>query len=79
MYLVMGTEKDLVGIRLSKGATKYTGIGRSPQKEEKLFLLSFAREMQSLHEEPVFYHSLTNSCSTILRKLINEVSPIKNR
>ena len=71
MYLVMGTENDLVGIRAFKDQVHRYRICH--QKEEKSFLLSFAREMQSLHEEPVFYHSLTNSCSTILRKLINEV------
>ena len=78
MYLVMGTEKDLVGIRAFKRGNqvhRYRTV--TSKRREKAFLLSFAREMQSLHEKPVFYHSLTNSCSTILRKLINEVSPIK--
>ena len=78
MYLVMGTEKDLVGIRAFKRGNqvhRYRTV--TSRRREKQFLMSFAREMQSLHEKPVFYHSLTNSCSTILRKMINDVSPIK--
>lgn len=75
MY-VIGDERDLVKLRSNfrKDDVYVYPIKTSPEKIRQLFL-SMIEQANQLRENPEFYNTLTNTCTTSIASHINEISP----
>lgn len=73
MYIA-GDERDLIGLRTHvRGDTVYLYPMRSTEAGRRAFLLDMVRRMNELHEEPVFYNTLFDTCTTGLHEHLNHV------
>lgn len=73
---VLAEEPDLIGVRTShrdSAVYVYPTIA-SPQQAQALFTSVIVR-MNKLAAEPEFYHTITNNCTTNLKRHVNELSP----
>lgn len=76
MY-VIGTETDLIKLRVARGDDVYLyPIKAAPEKVRLLFLQMLERA-NALAEEPEFYNTLTNNCTTNILKHANSVASRK--
>lgn len=75
MYVV-GDERDLIRLRTNfrlDGVYVYPTIA-TPAAAQRLFV-SMMRRVDKLAREPEFYNTVTNNCTTNIRRHINEISP----
>lgn len=74
MYVV-GTERDLIGLRAAhrKHEVYLYPVKAPKEKIEKLFV-SMLNRANALEKRPEFYNTLTNTCTTNLVRHLNEVA-----
>ena len=75
MY-VIGTERDLIGLRTNHrhDDVYLFPVRATPEKKRALFL-DMVRRAKALQERPEFYNTLTNACTTNLVDHVNRISP----
>ncbi len=75
MYVV-GDERDLVALRSNyrEDEVYLYGTKATPEQAKALFRDVFAR-VNKLKDEPEFYHTLTNNCTSNLAEHVNNLSP----
>jgi hypothetical protein len=75
MY-VIADEKDVVRLRSNfrKDLVYAYPVKTSPQKAQTLFL-NMIRRTNKLHDDPEFYNTLTNTCTTNIVSHINSITP----
>lgn len=75
MY-VIGTERDLIGLRrnVRKNEVAVYPV-RAPKEKLRAMLRSMLARAKKLGAEPEFYNTLWNACTTNLADHVNEISP----
>jgi len=77
MYVV-ADEEDVIKLRTDhRQEPVYLYPTVAGQEEAKELLLSIAKRVNSLAEEPEFYNTATNNCTTNIARHVNEVSQTK--
>jgi hypothetical protein len=73
---VLGDERDLIGLRTNHRLNDvYLYETRAaPAQVRKLFEGVLAR-VNKLHDEPEFYNTITNNCTTNIVRHVNELAP----
>jgi hypothetical protein len=73
---VVGDERDLVGLRVNhrKDDVYLYRAKATPEQARSLFL-DVMQRVNKLHEEPEFYHTITNNCTTNIAQHVNRLSP----
>ena len=75
MY-VLGDERDLLQLRTSHRRDEvYLYPVRASRERIEQMLLGMLRRANRLREEPEFYNTLTNSCTTNIVRHVNELVP----
>jgi len=78
LIYVWATESDAIGVRARcrrKSKTHlFEGVVLGGDNHRRL-LESFLRRTNKLHDEPEWYHSITNACTTNIVRHVNEVYP----
>ena len=76
LIYVFGDESDVVGVRThAQGATVYLfPVAITPDKVRALFL-DMAGRANRLYDQPEFYNTLTNTCTTNLVRHVNTITP----
>lgn len=75
MY-VLGDERDLIGLRTNHRRDRvYLYPVRAPRERLEQMLLGMLRRANRLREEPEFYNTLTNTCTTNIVRHVNELIP----
>lgn len=75
MY-VLGDERDLIGLRTNHRRDRvYLYPVRAPRERLEQMLLGMLRRANRLREEPEFYNTLTNTCTTNIVRHVNELVP----
>ena len=73
MY-IPGDERDLIGLRTHiRKHDVFLYPMRSTAEGRRAFLLDMIRRMNQLHEEPAFYNTLFDTCTTGLYEHLNQV------
>ncbi|MBT5736800.1 MAG: DUF4105 domain-containing protein [Euryarchaeota archaeon] len=76
LFLLVGHERDLLGLRTNaRGNKDYMFRAITPPGKEKQLLLGLAKNMNSLIDNPIWYHSILTTCNTSIVKLVNKVTP----
>lgn len=75
MYVV-GDERDLVKLRTNfrKDPVHLYRIRATPERIREMFV-GMLRRANALREQPEFYNTLTNTCTTNLVRHVNEITP----
>jgi hypothetical protein len=74
MYVV-GTEKDLIGLRaVYRGHEVYLYPIKAPKEKIERLFVSMLKRADDLKEKPEFYNTLTNTCTTNIVRHLNEVA-----
>lgn len=74
LMVVVGTERDLVGLRAVTWADPvYLYPGRATPAQARALLVALLRRAQALERRPEFYNTLTNNCTTNLLDAVNGV------
>ena len=75
MY-VLGDERDLVALRSNfrEDEVYLYRTTATPEQARRLFL-DVIRRVNQLHQQPEFYHTLTNNCTTNIAAHVNNLSP----
>ena len=75
MY-VIGDERDLVKLRTNyrNDPVHLYRIRTTPERMRAMFL-AMVRRANALHEQPEFYNTLTNTCTTNLVRHVNQITP----
>jgi hypothetical protein len=75
MY-VIGDERDLVKLRTNyrNDPVHLYRIRTTPERTRAMFLAMIGRANR-LHDQPEFYNTLTNTCTTNLVRHVNEITP----
>jgi hypothetical protein len=75
MY-VLGTERDLITLRTEhRDVDVYLYPVKTKSAQARQLLLSVLHRVNKLSEEPEFYDTLTNNCTTNIVSHVNELSP----
>lgn len=75
LIYVVGDERDLVQLRSNhRRDDVYLYPVRASQERTVAFFLDMVQRMNTLHERPEFYNSLTNNCTTNLVRHLEKVS-----
>ena len=74
MMIVLGTEKDLIGLRISehKDPITFYPLNMSNNNIKKL-LLNLLKDCQEIDKEPRFYNTLTNNCATLIHNHLHTI------
>ena len=76
LYLLVGLESDIMGLRTNVSKNKdYMFRAITPPGKDKQMLFGLAKKLNKLVEEPEFYHSLLTTCNTSIVSLVNKVTP----
>lgn len=68
LYYVAADERDLVRLRTNyRGENVWLYPLRTPVRRAREVLLDYVRRMNDLVEEPAFYNTLTQNCTTTIR------------
>jgi hypothetical protein len=70
---VIGTERDLVGLRALRGDALYLYPARSSPVRARALLRDMLERAESVRVRPEFYHTFVNNCATNLRTHLNRV------
>ncbi len=77
---VAGDERDLVGLRaLHRGDSVFTYPARASAEGARELLLDMAAEANRLREEPAFYHTILDNCTTRIVHHVNRVASTRVR
>ena len=78
LIYVWGTERDIIGVRsrcrLKSKTHLFEGVVLGPGNERRM-LESYIRRTNKLADEPEWYNTLTNTCTTNIVNHVNEVYP----
>ena len=78
MY-VIGDEQDLVHLRASRGDEVYAYPVRATPAQARALLTGMLTRANELHDQPRFYGSLFNNCTTNILRHVNAVAARKIR
>lgn len=70
---VVGTERDLMGLRALRGDALYLYPSRATPDQARALFREVLERANHLRTDPEFYHTLTNNCATNLRDHVNAV------
>ena len=71
---VMGSERDLLGVRALRGDTLYLYPSVATPDQARLLLVDMLERAHATQEAPEFYHTLFNNCNTNLRDHVNRAT-----
>ncbi len=75
MY-VIGEESDLIGLRAAVWDTPvYLYPMRATPEQARGVFLHMLQRAQALEQQPAFYHTLTNNCTTNILDAVNAIAP----
>ncbi len=78
LIYVWGTERDIIGVRsrcrLKSKTHLFEGVVLGPGNERRM-LESYIKRTNKLADEPEWYNTLTNTCTTNIVNHVNEVYP----
>jgi hypothetical protein len=74
MMIVLGTEIDLVGVRIfdHKDPINFYPLNISQENSKKL-LLNLMKKCQEIQKEPEHYHTFTNNCATLIHDQLYKI------
>jgi len=76
LYLLVGFERDLTGLRTNaRGNKDYMFRAITPPGKDKDILLRMAQKANLLAESPEWYHSFLTTCNTSIVRMVNRVTP----
>ncbi|MDE0858005.1 MAG: DUF4105 domain-containing protein [Candidatus Poseidoniaceae archaeon] len=76
LYLLVGHERDLLGLRTNgRGNKDYMFRGITPPGKEKALLLALTNKANSLAEKGEWYHSFLTTCNTSIVGMVNRITP----
>ncbi|MBI2826569.1 MAG: DUF4105 domain-containing protein [Planctomycetia bacterium] len=79
MY-VLGDERDLIGLRANHRLNDvYLYHGKSTPDQARRLFVDVMQRVNKLHDQPEYYNTLTNNCTTNLARHINDISPNRIR
>jgi hypothetical protein len=77
MYVV-GDERDLVKLRTNyRGDDVYLYRAKATPEQARALFVDVMRRVNQLHDDPEFYNSFTNNCTTNLMRHVNDLVPGK--
>lgn len=77
LLYVVGDERDLIRLRVARADDVYLyPIKTTPAKARALFVRMLG-QANSLREQPEFYNTLTNNCTTNILEHANSISSVK--
>ena len=77
---VVGDERDLIGLRANiRKNPVYVYPGRVTREQARALLTDMLKQANRLAEHPVFYHSITNTCTTRVMDHVNRLRTDKMR
>lgn len=75
MY-VLGTERDLIGLRaVTWNAPVYVYPIRATLEQVRAVFVGMLERAQALVEQPEFYNTFTNNCTTNILDAVNSIAP----
>lgn len=76
LYLLVGFERDLTGLRTNaRGNKDYMFRAITPPGKDKDMLRRLAMKANHLAENPEWYHSFLTTCNTSIVRMVNRVTP----
>ncbi len=74
MMIVLGTEKDLIGLRIfeHKDPITFYPLDISKHNAQKM-LLNLLRDCQKILQTPRFYNTFTNNCATLIHDQLSSI------
>ncbi|HII22674.1 MAG TPA: DUF4105 domain-containing protein, partial [Candidatus Poseidoniaceae archaeon] len=76
LYLLIGYERDLLGLRTNaRGNKDYLFRAVTPPGKDRQLLLAIAQKMNQLSETAEWYHSFFTTCNTSIVKVVNKITP----
>ena len=76
LYLLVGYESDLLGLRTNaRGNQDYLFRAQTPPGKDRQLLLAIASKMNQLNINAEWYHSLLTTCNTSIVKVVNQITP----
>jgi hypothetical protein len=76
LIYVIGDERDLIGRRaVVAGDDTWLYPVRAPKEKIRAMFVAMLRRANRLQEDPEFYNSMTNSCTSNLVRHVNDVAP----
>tara|TARA_B110000444_G_scaffold236915_1_gene249177 strand:+ start:5293 stop:6165 length:873 start_codon:yes stop_codon:yes gene_type:complete len=76
LYLLVGFERDLTGLRTNaRGNKDYMFRAITPPGKDKDMLHRLALKANNLAENPEWYHSFLTTCNTSIVRMVNRVTP----
>mgnify|MGYP000420785172 FL=1 len=76
LYLLVGFERDLTGLRTNaRGNKDYMFRAITPPGKDKDMLRRLALKANNLAENPEWYHSFLTTCNTSIVRMVNRVTP----
>ncbi len=78
LIYVVADERDLIGLRVNHDMSDvFLYRTRSTPEQSRQMFTNVLRRVNKLADEPEFYHTITNNCTTNIVRHINEVSPTR--
>jgi len=71
---VVGTERDLIGQRAIRGDTLFLYPSRATAAQARELFVDMMRRADSLREDPEWYNTFLNNCTTNLRDHVNRIA-----
>ena len=76
LYLLVGTERDVTGLRThGRGNKDYMFRANTPPEKNRELLFAMVKKLNDLAVNPEWYHSLLTTCNTSIVNIVNEVTP----
>ena len=76
LYLLVGYEKDLLGLRTNaRGNKDYLFRAVTPPGKDRQLLMAIGQKMNQLTENAEWYHSLFTTCNTSIVEVVNKITP----
>ena len=76
LYLLVGFERDVTGIRTNgRGNKDYMFRAMTPPGKNKELLIGMIQKLNDLAVNPEWYHSLLTTCNTSIVRIVNQVTP----
>ena len=76
LYLLIGYERDLLGLRTNaRGNRDYLFRAVTPPDKDRQLLVAIAQKMNQLSQNAEWYHSLLTTCNTSIVKVVNKITP----
>ena len=75
LYLLIGYERDLLGLRTNARGNKDFLSAVTPPGKDRQLLVAIAQKMNQLNETAEWYHSFFTTCNTSIVKVVNKITP----